>query len=388
MTLSNPLAWFAICALCLALGAALARASGFYRERLAEAGGGRFETIDGLRGFLALGVFGTHAVNMYTLHTSGEWVTGSAPFYGTAARAGVALFFVITGFLFWLRVLRSGDAFDARAFFASRLRRLTPMYLMSVLMVLAVVAAASGLALREGPAGLARDLRPWLSFGFMRTGEINGMDEARYINAVYWTLAYEWMFYVALPFLALFARSLRGGLALGATVLVFGTQSPIVYNFLAGALAAWLVHTRALEGRLESPWLAPVPLTALALYFLVPGMPGLLQAAALLVFFVFVVHGFSVFGLLRSRPAQFLGLVSYSIYLTHCIALFATVHAVDAVVPIATLEPLQYWLLAALAAAASVALSALTYRCVEFPFIHPQPAAARRPSAATPQVAT
>src|ERR687898_120425 len=96
-----------------------------------------------------------------------------APFYGSAAHGGVALFFMITGFLFWLRVLRTGDAFDTRAFFVSRLRRLTPMYLMSVLMALAVVAAASGFVLRDGPAGLARDLRPWLSFGFMRTGELN-----------------------------------------------------------------------------------------------------------------------------------------------------------------------------------------------------------------------
>lgn len=387
MSFSSPLWWFAIVALCMLLGAALARSIDFYRERLAEAGASRFETIDGLRGYLALGVFGTHAVNMYTLHASGEWVAGIAPFYATAARAGVALFFVITGFLFWLRVLRAGDAFDTRAFFASRLRRLTPMYLMSVLMVLAVVAAASGFALREGPAALARDLRPWLSFGFMRTGELNGLDEARYVNAVYWTLAYEWTFYVALPFLAVFARSWRGGLALGAAVLVFGTQSPIVYNFLAGAAAAWLVHRGILRNELQSPWLGAVPVASLALYFLFPEVHGLAQALLLFVFFVFVVHGFSLFGLLRSRPAQFLGLVSYSIYLTHCIALFATVHAVHAVAPLAALEPAQYWALAALAAAASVALSTLTYRYVEYPFIDPQGAARRRaavPSQVTP----
>ena len=81
MSFSSPLWWFAIVALCMLLGAALARSIDFYRERLAEAGASRFETIDGLRGYLALGVFGTHAVNMYTLHASGEWVAGIAPFY-------------------------------------------------------------------------------------------------------------------------------------------------------------------------------------------------------------------------------------------------------------------------------------------------------------------
>lgn len=386
MSFANPLWWFAVCALCLAIGAVVARSSAFYRERLAEAGASRFEMIDGLRGFLALGVFGAHAVNMYTLHASGEWVSGMAPFYGTAARAGVAVFFMITGFLFWLRVLRSGDAFNTRAFFVSRLRRLTPMYLMSVLMVLAVVAAASGFVLRDGPAGLARDLRPWLSFGFMRTGELNGLGDARYINAVYWTLAYEWTFYVALPFLALFARSLRGGIALGAAVLIFGTQSPIVFNFLFGAAAAWLVHRGVLRGRLESRWLAVVPLASLVLYFRFPGVHGLVQALLLFCFFIFVVHGFSLFGLLRTRAAQFLGMVSYSLYLVHCIALYVTVRAVDAATPVATLEPAQYWLVAALAAAGAVAVSALTYRYVEHPFIHPQPAP-RQPAVATPQAA-
>src|SRR5215213_2016451 len=101
MSLSNPLAWFAICALCLLIAAALAQTSGFYRARLAE-DAGRFECIDGLRGFLALGVFASHAVRMYVLHDTGEWSlpAGGAPFHSKAAAAGVALFFMITGFLF------------------------------------------------------------------------------------------------------------------------------------------------------------------------------------------------------------------------------------------------------------------------------------------------
>lgn len=383
MSLSNPAAWFAVCALCLLIGAALARTSGFFRERLGETGASRFEMIDGLRGLLALGVFGAHAVNMYTLHASGVWVAGIAPFYSSAARAGVALFFMITGFLFWLRVLRAGDGFDTRAFFVSRLRRLTPMYAMSVLMVLAVVAVASGFLPRESPRVLAEELRPWLSFGFMDTGPLNGVRDAEHINAVYWTLAYEWMFYVALPFLAVFSRGSKRLLLAGA-VLLFGLQAPIVFNFLFGAIAAALVHSRVLEGRLGSPWLLPVPLAALAAYFVAPAMHALVKTAMLFVFFIFVVHGYSIFGLLRSQAAQLLGMVSYSIYLTHCIALFVTVRAVDALVPVASLDGLQYWLLAALAAAACVLLSALTYRYVEYPFIHPQ-RALRQPAPAHSQ---
>ena len=378
MSLSDPTAWFAICALCLLLCAALAQTSGFYRAQLAAAATSRFECIDGLRGFLALGVFGVHAVNMYTLHAHGRWSAGS-PFYSDASGAGVGLFFMITGFLFWLRVLRSGRTFDARAFFLSRLRRLVPMYAMSVVMVLGVVAAASGFALHESPATLARELRAWLSFGFMDTGALNGVAEAHYINAVYWTLAYEWVFYLALPLLALFARG-WSMVALAAAVVVFGMQAPIVLNFLFGAAAAVIIHRSMFEGRLAAPWLGAVALVPLGAYFALPGLYGLPHAVALFGFFIFVVHGNSLFGLLRSQPAKVFGAISYSFYLTHCIALFVTVRAVDALVPVETLDILQYWLVAALAAAGCVLLSALTYRYVEYPFLHSPPV--RQPSRA------
>ena len=50
-------------------------------------------------------------------------------------------------------------------------------------------------------AAVAKDVRACLSFGFLQDVPINGVRGAHYINAVYWTLAYEWMFYLALPLL-------------------------------------------------------------------------------------------------------------------------------------------------------------------------------------------
>src|ERR1700730_18220871 len=111
MTLSNPVPWLAICALCLLIDGVLGRGD-FFRARLAGPAG-RFETLDGLRGFLALSVLGGHAVDMHGLHALGTWDAGEAPLYDHGAYAGVSLFFAITGFLFWLRVLREGPRFDA-----------------------------------------------------------------------------------------------------------------------------------------------------------------------------------------------------------------------------------------------------------------------------------
>ena len=137
---------------------------------------------------------------------------------------------------------------------------------------------------------------------------------------------------------------------------MFGAQKPIVFNFLFGAAVAWIVARRLLEERLRSPLLTAVPLLSLGAYFALPGGNGLPQSLALFGFFIFVVHGTSLFGLLRTRAAKVLGTISYSIYLTHCISLFVTVHAVDRLVPIRTVDGGDYWLLAALAAAAGAAL--------------------------------
>src|SRR5205814_1915619 len=167
----------AVCVACLVLAHFVSRTSSFYKTETQRAGA-RFETIDGLRGFLALGVFGEHAMSMRGLYSGGAWASGVPELYLRASMGGVGLFFMITAFLFWSRVLKSGATFDTRAFFVSRLRRLTPMYVVSVLMVLAVVAGASGFALQVAPRELVEELRPWLSFGFMPTGELNGVRDA------------------------------------------------------------------------------------------------------------------------------------------------------------------------------------------------------------------
>jgi hypothetical protein len=89
-------------------------------------------------------------------------------------QVGVSIFFMITGFLFWGRVLRSRGGLDARALYVSRLRRLVPMYTVSVALSLLAVAALTGFALREPLVAFLKELRPWLSFGFMTTTDLNG----------------------------------------------------------------------------------------------------------------------------------------------------------------------------------------------------------------------
>jgi peptidoglycan/LPS O-acetylase OafA/YrhL len=285
---------------------------------------------------------------------------------------------MITGFLFWGRVLRSEGRLDAPRLYQSRLRRLAPMYLASVVLSLGVVAAVSGFALHESLGRLAHEVRPWFSFGFMSTGEVNGVADAHHINAVYWTLAFEWGFYIALPFLAVFARG-PAGMALFLVAVAFGTSTPILLNFVGGALVAVLAYHRRLPAALASPALSVVPIAALAAVYALGLDHPLADTTLLTVFFAFVAGGNSLFGLLSSRPAKLLGTVSYSIYLLHSIVLFCVLTWIDARTPIAAMPAFEYWVLIGAAAIGTVLASALTYRWCEHPFLKPFSRAGQAP---------
>jgi peptidoglycan/LPS O-acetylase OafA/YrhL len=352
--------------LCLAVGAAIASRDPWYRTHL-QPQGQRFEAIDGLRGFLALGVLCTHVMTTRGFYETGAWATTSRVHLAMGESA-VTLFFMITGFLFWRHAVRADGALEARTFYASRIRRLAPMYAMSVAVSLFLLAALSDFALRVDPVTLLRQLRAWLSFGFIPTGELNGVKEAHIVNAVYWTLAWEWSFYLALPLLALFARGRAFALLVAAAVF-FGTQAPVSFAFLGGILAAHASERGWLDAHLSRSWLAPVPIAAIGVALTSETSYHPASVALLFVAFLFFAAGNTLGGLLTTRGAKLLGAVSYSFYLIHCIVLFVAFRLVEGTIGVATLSPARHWMVAALAAIATTAISAVTYRRVEHPFI-------------------
>lgn len=368
MNINHPAPFFAINFLCFVLAWLIFRNSGFYRELLHKTEAGHSNMVDGLRGWLALGVFFTHATVMHSYFVTGKWEVPEGGFYDMTGQVAVSLFFMITGFLFWSRVLRSDGVLNTETFYVSRLRRIVPMYLVSVVMSLVVVAALSGFSLRVNPFELARELRNWFSFGFVYAGDINGIKDAHHINAVYWTLAFEWGFYVALPLLAILARG-AGAFLLFPIAFLYCLQTPVTLNFIAGALAAVLVERKFIVDQVK-PWVfAPLPIAALAAVFTFPSAYAVSPVVLMFVFFLFVVGGNSLIGLLASRPARLLGTISYSIYLIHCIVLYVVVRTFHQHLSIVSLNPYEYWSVAAIAAMIAVLLSAITYKYVEHPFI-------------------
>lgn len=317
-------------------------------------------------------MFLTHAVLSYQWYHTGKWGGNDSGICGLTGHLGVALFFQITGFLFWGKVL-SADRMNWRALYVSRVRRLVPLYLFSVTLVMLVVAVETGFELKVGLRALAKEMGTWLTFSIIEPRDVNGLRFTERINAgVLWTLAYEWKYYAALPVLAFFVRPWSFGL-LGVITISFVLINPtkfIVVHFLFGMIAAYLVRFQRWHQTLTRPVFSLFGvLLILTLLLFGRFMPKMLSACLLFIFFVLVAHGNSLFGLLHFAASKFLGTISYSIYLLHGIFLYVSLALVDRITPVVHLSPVEYWLLIGGVVFSLVLGCGLTYQFVEHPFI-------------------
>jgi peptidoglycan/LPS O-acetylase OafA/YrhL len=376
LSVTSVYPYFLISALLLGVGWAISRKSPFYGRLLeAEETSKRFHAIDGLRGFLALGVFFHHAVVSYFYYQHGRWELPPSQFYTLTGQVGVALFFMITGFLFWTKGLVARPFLRAQPMFWSRLRRLVPMYLFSIACVFAVVAALTDFEMRQTAKTLVEQSMAWLSFGFVVPGELNGLQESGIINAsVQWTLAYEWMFYLFLPFGLIFARGIGFLLLIAASaacIQAFST-SAVEWNFLFGAVAALLIaeYVRIPAQEWNSRFISLFVVAVIVISFsMFENGYGLWQAALLCCAFVCIAGGNRLFGLLTCRAARLLGMISYSLYLMHAIVLFVTLKLVNKIAPISGMAPENYWAIVAGCGIVLVAICAVSYRLIEHPLM-------------------
>jgi peptidoglycan/LPS O-acetylase OafA/YrhL len=294
----------------------------------------RHRPVDGLRGFLGIGVFIHHTVvTWFYLHGHG-WQQPPSRVVMHLGKSSVALFFMITAFLFWSRVIARGNSFDWVEFFLSRLYRLYPVYL---LMLGLVVTAAFALTWPERHGFDAADMQPLLGWILMLDApDLNGLPDTNLLVAgVTWSLRYEWLFYLALPFLAFAAwrcrRPVVALLSVGALVAVWNLpgRSDLYYldilgSFVGGIVAAhWVRNPRlAAIGRTTGAGLAAM--LALSIVALCVPTAYTWQATLnLSIFFVVVASGHSLWGILDRPALLWIGDITYSIYLLHGLLLWA-----------------------------------------------------------------
>ena len=297
---------------------------------------GRLGCIDGLRGILALGVYFHHFYITYYYHINGMWKIPSSRFYTLTGHVGVALFFMVTGFLFWNRILISRGRIDWKKLFIARFFRLVPLYWVVVSAVILIVLSVGGFVLKTSTLSLCRQLVYW--FSFREYPDINAFkDTSLIIAAVFWTLRYEWLFYFSLPVLAMVLRSSKNRPYIGWIVFI-AILIPAVKGieiqqldfdcryalfFLVGASAAMLYSYEKWRLFFQTRLISVLATTALLLIFLIfKSGNGVLQAVLLAIFFLPVAMGNSFWGVLKSRSFTLLGELSYSLYLLHGLVLY------------------------------------------------------------------
>ena len=297
---------------------------------------GRLGCLDGLRGFLALGVFFHHYVMTFNFHTEGGWNIPRLAFYNLSGHVGVILFFMVTGFLFWHKILVNDGRIDWEKLYISRFFRLVPLFWFMVLLVLAVVFIKGGFEMKDPLPKLLGHIIEW--FAFVRYPDVNGfLNTSQIIAMVAWTLTYEWVFYTSLPFLAwvlIISKKRRIFIFFLMAFIIFlvAKSFPIkaldintrffVY-FLAGAVTAYIYTLENWRKYLQSTIFSVLALASFLSVFLFFQSGYESKVAILLIlFFIPVAMGNSFWGFLRLRPMVLLGEISYSLYLVHGFLLY------------------------------------------------------------------
>jgi peptidoglycan/LPS O-acetylase OafA/YrhL len=213
----------------------------------------------------------------------------------------------------------------------------------------------------------------WLLFTIPGYPPINGFKATILVNTVFWSLVYEWKFYLVLPFIAALAAVGRPWIAavgVGLCIALF-SQSQIEWLFVAGCIAAYVVRLESVRTWLIRPAASIAALASIAATARFHPL-AYNTLGAILLFFPFLVFaaGNSLFGALTCRPARVLGLLSYSVYLLHNWLLYLVSRLVNHFTPVADLSAGLYWILGLVVAVVTVSLSAFTYRFIEFPGMH------------------
>ena len=374
---NNPL-WAVIAyALAITTSALLLRFFPRLQRSVQHTGQQRFSSVDGLRGYLAFGVFVHHtAITWIYLHTRVFDVPKNY-FYAQIGLASVALFFMITGFLFWGRLIKHGRHHDWLAFAVSRIFRLYPLYLPLLLVVIFCVFYLQGWTFEDEPLVVAKQVLAWLVFD---RPDINQYPQTgMLISNVTWTLSYEVFFYLALPLFGMvfvyrknWKQAVLCLLGIYALYQVVGWEHSlkkhILMSFLGGIAAAYWVRRPQWVAWGQTRLAACIALMLLVVVlFMFRKSFATAPLLLLTAFFCIVASGNTLFGALTLRSIRWMGEISYSTYLLHGLLIWLLMHRLPVVMQWDIQQPLVFVALAAVASSLLIVISSLTFLFIEQP---------------------
>lgn len=346
----------------LALGEPLfTRAVGLHRAPVS-----RIPAMDGLRGVAALAVVVHHCIVMGNYLRSGVWQITAGHLAEQLGSLPVAVFFMISAYLFVGALLRNDGKVDPVRLYDGRIMRIAPLYVFAVAILCLFVGVETSFIAVEPPLTIASEVGHWALFGFSKRGAINGFAPTFVLLSQIWTLRYEWILYALIPVMALgyrFIGRFSAYLILGvATVL-----SSMFAFFVAGTIVA------EIAGRVPGRWrhvLDGVGVAALiATVVLFVRSDGVAAAVLLALFFIAAIEGGVVRAAFSGPTLRALGTISYSLYLIHAFPLWVVSHWLLSPVTFGHLGLAEMVAVDAGVALASIAIAIVTYRVIEAPLM-------------------
>ncbi len=385
LALSSPLLTVVIYLVTVATSTLLIRYNSTIRGLVASSTtSARFHALDGLRGYLAVGVFASHVAITWVYITQGKWMFPKSHFYMLLGEVCVTLFFMMTGFLFWTKLIE----FQSRSshlrgywqnFIIGRLWRIYPLYFFMLGVIIAIVFALQGWEPQEPLLTTVRQCLRWLTFSMPDINQVPGT--ALFIASVAWSLRYEWLFYlVFLVSLLVVSKTHRDGVALliGIFLITF-----IIYfdpaqrldakhciSFLGGIIASYSVRHQQVKSFMRHPAMNGVAFCALLyVLFFSPSATSPAAFIPLTLFFTIVAADNTLWGLLRPQSILWLGEISYGIYLLHGLVLWFGGQYLFTKLTFGTVQPSVFIAMLLVVAVCIVLLCSLTHIVIERPGI-------------------
>ncbi|MBS0911016.1 acyltransferase [Tatumella sp. JGM118] len=325
--------------------------------------------IDSLRGSLALMVVLHHYMFNYFLWKDGYWDINGYNLFRFLGPLAVYVFFIISGYLFSSIEKKSFPKWIE--FYKKRIFRIIPVCLIS-----SIICIFISYVLGNKKDLSVLNISYWLDGGLLnKRPELFGFSDSNLINAgVTWTLHWEWLLYISLPFISLILkkeRRLIASVAVSTLCIIaycvikkyvhdtdLSNTFKYIFCFSCGYTCRFMKSERLVR-YLTSKITILITILISIIIIISGNTYGIPTAMVAFIIFYNVINGRSIFGLLKVQGLRRIGVVSYSIYLMHGICWFIGFHLITKDSNIITMSSLTFLTI--------IILSIITSLLIEYP---------------------